>query len=89
MILVTILFVQLRYDSTRLGLLMALFQHPSMQRPIPTLKAGHAKPRGRPVLVLIMYGMAGGQMMVGVQTVEHCSSLMRPRFGAEAIKVIP
>src|SRR5262249_7125915 len=83
-VLVTILLVDLRDDAARLGLGLALPQHPGVLRPGPLLERREAEPRRRPILVLVVYRMASGQVAVRVGFVEVGPGFVGP--GEVAVK---
>src|SRR5207247_465305 len=59
-----------------------------MQWPVPLLKAGHAEPQRRSILVSVICRMACGQVVVRICLVKHGASLVCPSIGTETVNVI-
>jgi hypothetical protein len=77
-IFVAILLVRLRNNATGLILELSLPEHPGVLGSGPLLKRGEAEPLRRPVLVPIVHGMIGCQMMVRIRFVKKCPDFMGP-----------
>src|SRR5205085_5748177 len=75
MIFVAVLLVGLRDNAAGALLGRTLAQHPGVLRPRPFLKRRETEPRRRSVLMLVIDGMVGGQVMVDVAALEEGAHL--------------
>ncbi len=87
-VLVPVLLVGLRNDATRPELDLALPEHEGVLGARPVLDRREPEPGRRPVLVLAVRGVAGGQVLVGVAIVEEGARLVRPLLVPEAVQIV-
>src|SRR5262249_4041226 len=87
-ILVSVLLVCLRNDAAGFFLLLALLEHEGVLGSGPFLKGSKTKPGRAAILMFIVNGVAGGEVMVGVEADQPGSSQMSPDGIAIAVEIV-
>src|SRR5437868_6422011 len=88
MVFVAVFFIRLGNDAAGSFLLLPLRQHKGVLFSRPLLKRRETEPWRAAILVRIIDGVAGSQMLVWIPLLEKCARRMSPALVAILVEVI-